>query len=148
MNGANSRGVLSVDSCERSALVVLCMSWSPWEICWPLYRGEGLDVGMLVSEYVVVESCGAWRSCCEYLELGMVKTHRGHLQWNCCQNGLLTNDIVVCASKSEHKDFSGTSRTLDEEVKSDFAGSLLSGRLFIFWLGCGGTLDTRHVAIL
>jgi len=106
-----------VDSCERLALVVLCTSWSPWGICWPLYTGEGLDAGISVSEYVVVESCGA-------------------------------NDVVVCVFKSEHKDVSGTSRTLDDEKKSDCAGSSLSGSLFIFWLDCGGTLATRRVAIL
>ena len=68
MNGANSRGLLQVDSCTGLALVVLCTSWSPWGICWPLYTGEGLDAGMSVSEDVVVESCGAWGSYCECLD--------------------------------------------------------------------------------
>jgi hypothetical protein len=58
INGANSRGLLSVNSCERLALVVLCISGSPWENCSPLHIRETLDAGVSVSEYIVVESYG------------------------------------------------------------------------------------------
>jgi hypothetical protein len=78
-----------------------------------------------------------------------MKIHGGHLKGeNCCRNRLLTNDVVVCVFKSEYKELSGTTCTLDNEIKSDSAGSSLSGGLFVFWLDCGGTFATRRVAIL
>lgn len=40
-------------------LLLLCTSWSVWELCWPLYAGEGFDEGISMSEDVVA-SCGAW----------------------------------------------------------------------------------------
>jgi hypothetical protein len=60
MNGANWRVLLPMNPCELSALLVLCTSKSPWGICWPLHTRGGVNAGMSVSEYVVVESCGAW----------------------------------------------------------------------------------------
>ena len=72
------------------------------------------------------------------------RTSLGYFRWN----RLLTNDVVVCVFKLEHKDLSGTSRAQDDVIKSDCAESSLPGRLFILWLDCGGTLATRRAAIL
>ena len=50
--------------------------------------------------------------------------------------------------KSDHKDVSGTSRTVDDEMESDCTGSLLSAGRFISWVLCGGTPAARRVAML
>lgn len=58
MNGANSRALLSVNFCKYLASLVFCVSW-PRGVCLLTYGGEGPGAGMLVSEDVGLESCGA-----------------------------------------------------------------------------------------
>lgn len=55
MNGANSRGLLSVNSCEVAELGMRCASGPPLGIWWP----ERLDAGITVWGYNIEESSGA-----------------------------------------------------------------------------------------
>jgi hypothetical protein len=50
--------------------------------------------------------------------------------------------------KSDHKEASGNTRTIDDEMESDRPVPLFSAGLFISWVLCGRTPATRRVAML